>query len=149
MEREIEDANLETRRRRRDTDTRGALMVIRDWMLRLVHRARPRSAIGKACHYALTQWPALTLCADHPDIPIHNNTSELRRRQGVTGRTDYLFAGSEGGAASAATLYSLAASCKLHGLDPWVYLVDVLSRINETPINRVIELSPACVAQAR
>ena len=149
IEREIKDADLETRRRRRDTDTRAALVKIHDWLTRHVHGARLRSAIGKALHYALNQWTALTVCADHPEIPIHNNTCELRLRQGVTGRKNYLFAGSEGGAASAATLYSIVASCKLHGLDPWVYLNDVLSRINETPVNRVIELSPAYVVQAR
>ena len=140
---------METRRRRRDTDTCAALVVIHEWMLRLVHGARPRAAIGKALYYALNQWPALTLCADHPEIPIHNNTSELRLRQGVTGRKKTLFAGSEGGAASAATLYSLVASCLLHGLEPRAYFVDVLSRINEIPNTRVIELSPAYVAQAR
>ena len=149
IEREIKDADLETRRRRRDTDTCAALVKIHDWLTRHVHAARPRSAIGKAIQYTLNQWAALTVCADHPEIPIHNNTCELRLRQGVTGRKNYLFAGSEGGAASAATLYSIVASCKLHGLDPWVYLNDVLSRINDYPINRVIELSPAYVAQAR
>ena len=148
IEREIKDADLETRRRRRDTDTRAALVVIHEWMLRLIHGERPRSAIRKAMQYALNQWPALPLCADHPESPIHNNTSELRLRQGVTGRKNYLFAGSEGGAASAATLYSLVASCLLHGLEPWTYFVDVLGRINETPVNRVIELSPAYVALA-
>ena len=61
-------------------------MVTHEWMLRLVHGARPRSAIGKAVQYTLNQWPALTLCADHPESPIHNNTSELRLRQAVTGR---------------------------------------------------------------
>ena len=45
-------------------------------------------------------------------------------------------------------MYSLVASCLLHGLEPWVYFEDALSRINETPNTRVIELSPAYVAQA-
>lgn len=148
IEREIKDADAETRRRRRDTDTRAALVKIHDWLTRNVHGARPRSAIGKAIQYTLNQWAALTVCADHPEIPIHNNTSELRLRQAVTGRKNYLFAGSEGGAASAAILYSLVASCRLHGLDPWAYLYDVLGRINDHPATRVIELSPAYVAQA-
>ena len=40
------------------------------------------------------------------------------------------------------------ASRLLYGLEPWVYFEDALSRINETPNTRVIELSPAYVAQA-
>ena len=101
--------SLETRRKRRDTETRAALVKIHDWLTRHVQGTRPRSAIAKAMHYTLNQWAALALCADHPEIPIHNNTSELRLRQAVTGRKNYLFAGSEGGAASAAILYSLVA----------------------------------------
>ncbi|MBK9649035.1 MAG: transposase [Deltaproteobacteria bacterium] len=81
--------------------------------VRHVQGARPRSAIAKAIQYTLNQWAALALCADHPEIPIHNNTSELRLRQAFTGRKNYLFAGSEGGAASAATCTpsSRAAGC--------------------------------------
>ncbi len=52
-------------------------MKVHDWLTRHVHGARPRSAIGKAIQYTLNQWAALTVCADHPEIP-HNNTSELR-----------------------------------------------------------------------
>jgi transposase len=76
------------------------------------------------------------VCPDHPVLPSHNNTSELRLRLAVTGRKKNLFAGSKGGAASAAILYSIIASRRLHRLDPWVYLYEVLGRINETPINR-------------
>ena len=149
IEREIKDADLETRRRRRDTDTRAALVKIHDWLTRHVQGARPRSAIARAMQYNLNQWAALALCADHQEIPIHNNTSELRLRQAVTGRKKTLFAGSEGGAGSAAILYSIVASCRLHGRDPWTYLYDVLGRINDYPATRVIELSPAYVGRVR
>lgn len=37
----------------------------------------------------------------------------------------------------------MTGSCRLHGVDPWVYLVDVLGRINDHPVNRVGELVPA------
>ncbi|MBM4029570.1 MAG: IS66 family transposase [Planctomycetes bacterium] len=41
------------------------------------------------------------------------------------GRKNWLFSGSDGGARRAAILYSLIASCKLCGIDPFVYLRDV------------------------
>ena len=72
------------------------------------------------------------MCADHPVLPSHNNTSELRLRQAVTERKKNLFAGYEGGAASAAILCSIVANCGPHGLDPWAYIYGLVGRINET-----------------
>ena len=36
----------------------------------------------------------------------------------------------------------LIGTCRLHGVDPDTYLVDVLQRISEHPASRVIELTP-------
>jgi len=33
-------------------------------------------------------------------------------------------------------------TCRLHGIDPNIYLVDVLQRISEHPASRVAELTP-------
>ena len=46
------------------------------------------------------------------------------------------------GAHAGATLFSLIESCAMQGIDPWAYLADVLSRIQEHPVNRVHELTP-------
>ena len=53
-----------------------------------------------------------------------------------------MFCGSEGGAESAAILFSVIVSCKLAGVDPFAYLRDVLMRIHTHPAGRVEELSP-------
>jgi len=45
-------------------------------------------------------------------------------------------------AAPRAVLYSLIASAKRHGLDPFVYLRDVLARISDHPSNKLHELLP-------
>ena len=74
---------------------------------------------------------------------MHNNMAELQLRRPVVGRKNWLFAGSEGGARSAAILFSITGSCRLHGIDPWEYLHDVLGRINDHPVNRIRELTPA------
>jgi transposase len=59
------------------------------------------------------------------------------------GRKNYLFAGSEAGAKRAAILYSLVASCKLNGIDPFAYFRDVLARISTHPANTIDELLPS------
>ena len=148
IERGIKDADLETRRRVRAADTREALDRIHAWLAEHVHRQRPSSPIGKAFAYALNQWAFLEVCARHPEIPIHNNTSELQLRRPVIGRKNWLFAGSEGGAKAAATLLSLVGSCRLHGLDPWEYLHTVLGVINDHPVNKVGDLAPIHAARA-
>ncbi|MEO9032830.1 MAG: transposase domain-containing protein [Ginsengibacter sp.] len=39
-------------------------------------------------------------------------------------------------------LYSLRGTCKLHGINPFIWLRDVLQRINNHPINKIQELLP-------
>ncbi len=102
-------------------------------MLEPLHRARPKSAIGQALHYTVNPWDFLEACVTNPEIPIHNNMSELQLRRPVIGRQNWLFAGSEGGAQAAATLLSLIGSCRLHGIDPWRYINTVLGVINDHP----------------
>ncbi|MCA9445154.1 MAG: transposase domain-containing protein [Candidatus Omnitrophica bacterium] len=39
-------------------------------------------------------------------------------------------------------IYSLVATCKLHGIDPFEYFRDVLGRLPSHPINHIHELLP-------
>ena len=41
-----------------------------------------------------------------------------------------------------AKVQSLIVTCRLHGIDPYTYLVDVLQRIGQHPASRVAELTP-------
>jgi transposase len=56
------------------------------------------------------------------------------------GRKNYLFAGSHEAAARSAMLYSLRGTSKLHSINPFTWLRDVLQRINNHPINKIAEL---------
>jgi transposase len=53
-----------------------------------------------------------------------------------------LFAGSDEGGRTAATLMSLCATCKELGIDPFAYLRDVLDRVSTHPNSRIDELLP-------
>ena len=55
------------------------------------------------------------------------------------GRKNWLFFGSDDHAA--ANLFSLVASCKLHGLDPELYLRDVIRVVPHWPTDRFLEVS--------
>jgi hypothetical protein len=54
----------------------------------------------------------------------------------------WLFAGSDEGGKTAATLMSLCATCKELGIDPFAYLRDVLIRVSTHPASRIEELLP-------
>ena len=60
----------------------------------------------------------------------------------AVGRKNWMFAGSDEGGKRAAIIYSLVASCKHIGLDPFAYLRDVLDRISTHPHCRIAELTP-------
>ena len=104
--------------------------------------ARPKSAMGKAITYARRQWDTLVVFLDDGNIPVHNNTSERLLRGPVIGRKNWLFAGSEGGAKTAAICLSVVASCMLVGVDPYAYLRDVLSLLPDAKPDQVRALTP-------
>jgi hypothetical protein len=60
----------------------------------------------------------------------------------AVGRTNWEFAGSDEGAARAAALCSLTFSCRRAGVDPEVYVADVLRRVSTTPQADVATLTP-------
>ena len=53
-----------------------------------------------------------------------------------------MFCGSDGHAQAAANLFSLIASCNLHGIDPEAYLADVIRIVPYWPRDRYLELAP-------
>ena len=77
------------------------------------------------------------------EIPIHNNACESELRRPVKGRVNWLCHGSEEHARSAANILSLVASAELHGLDPELYLQEILTVLPEYPARRVMDLAPA------
>ena len=59
------------------------------------------------------------------------------------GRKNYLFCWSEMGAEQLGKLQSLMVTCRMHGINPYEYLVDVLQRISSHPNSQVEELIPS------
>ena len=99
--------------------------------------------MGKAITYSLNQWEALKRYLADPILEIDNNLAERTLRMVVIGRKNYLFAGSEAGAERAAVIYSLVASCKMNGHDPFAYFRDVLGRVSTHPAGKIDELLPS------
>lgn len=111
--------------------------------------SQERGLLNKALGYALRQELALRRFLDDARLRMDNNGSENALRVVATGRKAWLFFGSDDHATAAANLYSLIASCKLHGLDPQRYLAEVIRVMPYWPRERFLELAPAYWASTR
>ena len=58
------------------------------------------------------------------------------------GRKSWLFSWSEVGARHIGIIQSLLVTCRLHEVDPYAWLVDVLQRVDRHAASRVGELVP-------
>ncbi len=135
-------ADLDTTRQVRQRDSRPLVEGLFDWILGVRLATRPGSLLGEALTYAANGGEFFRRFLDHPELPMHNNRSELALPGPVVGRKQRLFAGSEGGAIAGATMFTLTGSCMMQGIDPWTYLTDVLGRLADHPVNRLHELTP-------
>jgi hypothetical protein len=77
-----------------------------------------------------------------PQVPLDTNQLEREIRAIALGRRNWLFCWTEVGAQEVGMIQSLIASCRLQGVDPYVYLVDVLQRIDTHPAFEVHLLTP-------
>ena len=57
-------------------------------------------------------------------------------------RKNWLFAWTEIGAEQIGIIQSLLVTCRLHDINPYTYLVDILQRVSEHPASQVAELTP-------
>ena len=116
------------------------------FLLETVRTLSKKSELAGAIRYALSLWTALTRYVQDGRIEIDNNSAEQALRTVALDRKNYLFAGSDTGGESAATMYTLIGTAKPNGLDPQAYLQHVLSRIAQHPSNRIGESPPWNVA---
>ena len=52
------------------------------------------------------------------------------------------FCMTEAVAAEVATIQSVLVSCRLQGVNPYIYLVDVLQRLSDYPTTQILDLNP-------
>jgi len=109
----------------------------------------PKSPIGKARGYAENHWDALLRFSTDGAIPLDTNAIEREMRVVAVGRRNWTFCGSEAGGEWAARLYGLLGTCRLQRVNPFIWLQDVLDRVQDHPIERMAELTPRLWAPAR
>ena len=115
---------------------------LRRYLLELQPEVLPKSPSGAAVRYALDQWEALTRFLEDGELEIDNGATERANRDIALGRGNWTFFGSDTGGKKAAVLRSFIGSCKRCGVEPFAWFQDVLSRIPDQTITRLIEFLP-------
>lgn len=108
------------------------------WANDAVPKTAPKSALGRALHYLLEQWPYLVRYLEDGRLELSNNRAERSIKPFVMGRKNWLFANTPAGAQSSAVIYSLIETAKENKLDPYKYLLWVLQ--NAPELSKIDEL---------
>jgi hypothetical protein len=112
------------------------------WVGRTARTSDGRNLGTKALGYAARQEQELRRVLLDGRLPLDNTRSERALRTIVVGRKNWMFYGSDVHAQTAASIFSILASCRLHKLEPWKYLDEVLRLLPYWPSDRYIELAP-------
>jgi transposase len=112
------------------------------WVRDVRPTVQGRNLATKALGYAVNQESELLRVLDDVNLPLDNTRAERALRKIVVGRKAWMFYGSDLHAEAAAALFSVIASCRLHRLDPFTYLDEVLRVLPHWPRHRYLELSP-------
>lgn len=136
------DASVKMRALRRGVESQPILRRLRRALVVKQTAYRPKSRMGKAIAYTLRLWDRLTVYASDGLLEIDNNLVENAIRPSAVGKRNWLFFGSPRAGEHAAIIYTLLENCKRLGINPEVYLRDVLTRLPGLMNHETGELTP-------
>jgi hypothetical protein len=145
IERRIRDAGLtgDAIVEMRQQEALPVLRAMKTWMEEEYPKLiLKKSAIAQAMAYCLPRWEKLSIYTRDARLNIDNNPVENLIRPVAVGRKNYLFAGSHDAAQRAAMIYSLFATCKLHSVNPYDWLKDVLEHLHLHNTSNMNQLLP-------
>lgn len=129
IEQQGKTLSREERHQLRQRQAVPILSKMHAWLEKSLRQVPPKTKLGEAVAYAWKQWSRVSRYVDDGAYPIDNNRIENAIRPFAIGRKNWLFAQSQAGARASANLYSLIESAKGHGLEPYHYLRQVLSKL--------------------
>jgi len=98
--------------------------------------------LSKALQYAREREVALKVFLNDPGVQPDTNHLERVLRVIPMGRKNWLFSWTEVGAKHIGIIQSLLVTCRLHDINPYTYLVDVLQRVSLHPAAKAEDLTP-------
>jgi len=142
IEREIKDKPSQERKKARQELSKPIWTHFGEWLEENAGMLNEKSTIHKAFAYAMKRYKRLSVYMENGDLNIDNNPIEGSIRGNALGRKNFMFFGSYDGAQRSAMLDSFMATCKMLGINPIVWMVDVLKKINKQPAGQIQELLP-------
>ena len=110
---------------------------------KLIHgNILPKSKFREALGYFSSLIPYLKNYTLDPWARIDNNVAERAVRPLAIGRKNWLFVGTESGGIASAVIYSLVQTCRAIGVNPRVYIEDVMRRLMSHNSQKLYELLP-------
>jgi transposase len=103
---------------------------------------------NNATRYTLAEWEPLTRYLANGRLEIDNNLTENAIRPSAVGKKNWLFIGHLEAGWRSAVIYSLIASSRRRGIEPWEYLRDVVQRLPAMKQSEVPTLLPRCLKPA-
>lgn len=145
----VEGLTPEGRLALRQQKSRPLVDVLKARILAIGHQATPGSQLGKACKYAVGQWPRLEVFLQDGRLEIDNNWCENGMRKIALGRRNWLHIGSEQAGPLVANIASVIETCARLGINARQYLNQTLPKLPTWPINKIADLSPLTWAAAQ
>lgn len=139
IERRIKDHPPDERYRVRQAEAIPVLEALKCYADEIRPKVTPQSLLGKALTYMHNLWPGLVRYTEDGRYSIDNNIVENAIRPFCLGRKNWLFADTVAGANSSANLYSLIATAKANGLEPYAYLRHVFTELPKAETVEAIE----------
>ena len=133
----------------RDEWSRPLLKAMKKEMEAARAAVLPASALGKAVSYTLSLWEKLTRFLEHPELELSNNLAENSMRPVVLGRKNWIHVGSEQAGPKVAALLSVVETCRRLKIPVREYLACVLPGLENLPVQRVSQYTPADWAASR
>ena len=114
-----------------------------------IPRTPPKTRLGQGLGYLIGRKPSLLRCLSEPRARIENNLVEQAIRPLKVGAKNWLQIGHPNAGPRLANLFTLVENCRLVGVDPEAYLVDIIARLPDHPMKRIAELLPYAWKAAR
>lgn len=113
-----------------------------EWVKTAAKSQPGRSLAATALGYAANQEQELRAVLLDTHLPLDNTRSERALRKLVVGRKNWMFYGSDAHAESAAAMFTLIATCRLHHVESRQYLDELMRVLPYWPRERYLELAP-------
>lgn len=151
IERAAKEQNLSATARWeiRQTQSQPIMDALQTRLTEVRQQVTPSSKLAKACDYALGQWSRMELYLKHGRVEIDNNWCEGAMRPIALGRKNWLHIGDESAGPKIAAIASLVETCRRLDIPLRAYLLDILPKLGDWPVNRVAELTPCAWKAAR